>query len=133
MAEVASAALKEIHNVFQVCGIYELVARTWLIDIEVFNLIEHFGVMDRDTYMLEMANSLASRVVATCMNLVTVQIKGLQDLVWCIHDQQTHKQPLIAAEFVQFIKKEAMVGKQTENERAETDEKMSLLGKLIAE
>ena len=45
-----------------------------------------YGNMD----VLEMAKSVVSRAVVARMNLETVEIKGLQDLVWLIHDSQTH-------------------------------------------
>ena len=80
MAE-AEAALQEIHDVLQVCGISECVACTRLIDNEGFNSREDFGVMDGDTDMLEMAKRLDSRAVATRVNLGMVQIKGLRALV----------------------------------------------------
>ena len=68
--------------------------------------------MERDTDVLDMAKCLASRAVATCMNLGTVQIKGLEDLVWWTHNSKTHNQPLIAAEFGQVTKREKMTGKR---------------------
>ena len=61
-----------------------------------------------------MPKCLASMVVATHMNLGTVQIKGLQDLVWWIHDIHTHKQPLVSGEFGQVSKRGVITGKQIE-------------------
>ena len=108
----------------QVCGISERVARTWLINNEGFNSLDDFGLMDGYMDVLEMAKNLASRAVVTCLNLRRVQTKGLQDIVWWIHDLQTHNQWLIADEFVQVAKRAAMTGKRIEKYRAETDAKV---------
>ena len=80
-----------------------------------------------------MPKCLASMVVATHMNLGTVQIKWIQALVWCIHGCQTHNQPLIAAEFDQGAKRVVMTGKRIKKERAETDATVSGLGNFKAE
>ena len=68
--------------------------------------------MDRDMDMLDMAKCLVSRDVATRANLRTVQIKGIQALVWWIHDLQTHNHPLIANKFVQVFKRPEMTEKR---------------------
>ena len=78
----AAAALHEVHDVLQVCNIYKRVSITGLIDNKGFNSIKDFGVMDGDTDVLEMPNYIASGSVATCVNLGTVQIKGLQNIFW---------------------------------------------------
>ena len=132
MAESASV-LQEIHDVLQVCGISKPVACTQLIYIEGFNSLDNFGLMDRETDFLETANCLASRDVATCMNLGKVQIEGIQALVWVIHDHQTHNQPLIAADFGQVAKMAAMTGKQIEKERVDKYATLSGIGKFKAE
>ena len=74
-----------------------------------------------------------SRAITTCVNLGTFQIKGLQDLVWCIHDRQTYNQPLIVAEFGQVAKILVMTGRRIEKKRSETGAKVGGLGKLKAE
>ena len=108
----AAAAIREIHNVLQLCGISKLVACTCLINNKGFNYVKDFGVMDGDTDMLEMENILASRAVTNHVNLRTVQIKGLQVLVWWIQDRHTHNQPLIADEFGQSAKRVVMTGER---------------------
>ena len=95
----AATVLQEIHNILQVCGIFKHVAFTRFIYNEVFNSLEDFGVMDRDTDVLDIAKYLASRAVTTRVNLWTFQIKRLQALVWWIHDFQTQNQLIIADEF----------------------------------
>ena len=105
------------------CSIFELTACTRFIGNQGFKSLEGFGVMDGDTDVLDMAKRLASTAVAICVNLGTVQIKGLQDLVWWIHDRQTHNQPLIAGEFDQGAKRAEMTEKRTEKERAETEKR----------
>ena len=67
------------------------------------------------------------------MDLDKIQIKGLQYFVWCIHDFQTHNQPLIMANFGQISKIAAMMVKRIDQEMAETDAKLSGLGKFKAE
>ena len=111
MAESA-AVLQEICGVSQVCGISERVTCTLFISNKGFNSLVDFGVRNRDMVMLEMVKFLACRAVATHMNLGTVQIKGLQYLVRWNHDQYTHNQPLVAAEFCQDSKNSAMTEKQ---------------------
>ena len=106
----AAAALQEVHDVLQVCNIYKRVSITGLIDNKGFNSIKDFGVMDGDTDVLEMPNYIASGSVATCVNLGTVQIKGLQNIFWWIHDHQTHNQPLIADDFGQGLQKDGDYG-----------------------
>ena len=70
-----------------------------------------------------MAERLSIKAVAIQVNLLTVQIKWLQALFWCIHDRQTHNQPLIADEFGQVTKRVAITGKLVENDRAEINTK----------
>ena len=89
--------------------------------------------MDGDTDMLDMVNSFSSRAVATCANLGTVQIKGLKDLVCCIHDFQTNNQPLIAAEIEQYANRTATTGNRVEEERSETEAKVISISKFKAE
>ena len=101
----SSAVLQEIQYVLQVCGIFECIAHTRLIDNKGFNSLEDFNVMDGDMEVLDMAKSLVSRAVTTRMNLGTVQIKGLQYLVWCINDCLKHNHLLIAAAFDQVAKR----------------------------
>ena len=48
----AAAALQEIHDVLQVCGISGCVAFTRLIDIERFNSLNDFSVVDGYTDVL---------------------------------------------------------------------------------
>ena len=81
-----------------------------MIDNEGFNSLEYFSVMDGETDVLEMKKFMASRDVAARLNLGTVKIKRLQNLVGWIHDLQTHNQLLIAAEFGQFAKRLAVMG-----------------------
>ena len=89
--------------------------------------------MDGDTDFLWMAKRFSSRDVATCVNLGTVQIKGLQDLDWWIHGCQTHNQQLIATEFGKVTKRAEMTGERIDKERAEIYIKVSGLGKFKAE
>ena len=56
----------------------------------MFNSLNGFSFMYGNMDVLEMAKSVVSRAVVARMNLETVKIKGLQDLVWLIHDSQTH-------------------------------------------
>ena len=88
-----------MHYVLQLCSISALVTFTRFIENKGFNSLEGFGVMDGDTGMLETMKYLASRSIATRMKLWKVKIKGLQALVWWIHDRQTHNQPLIVDDF----------------------------------
>ena len=111
------------------CGISKRVACTRLIDNKGFNSLKYFGVIGGDMDVLEREKRLASTAFVTRVNLGTVQIKRLQALVWWIHDNQTHNQPLIAAKFGQVAKRVEMTGKQVEKKRAETDENVSGLGK----
>ena len=104
-----------------------------MIDNEGIKSLEYFGVMDGDTYKLEMEKSLASRAVATQVNLGAVQIKGIQDIVWWICDHQTHNQPIIAAEFGQVSKRVVMTGRHIEKEREDTYTKVSGIGKSKSE
>ena len=84
-----------------------------MIDNEGFNSLKDFGVMDGDKDVQDMEKRLVSRAVATCMDLGTVKIQGIQDpLVWWIHYFQTHNQPLIAAEFGQVAKRAEMTRKR---------------------
>ena len=108
-------------------------ARTRLIENEGFNSLEYFGVMDRDTKVLETAKNLATRVVTTCLNPGKFQIKMFQDLVWWIHDLQKHNQPLIAADFDQGAKRAVMTGKRIKKDRTETDATVSGIGKFKVE
>ena len=71
--------------------------------------------------------------VATRVKLGTVQIKGLQALVWWIHDHQTYNQPLNLADFGQVEKRAVMKGKRIEKEMADTDAKVTGLGKFKVE
>ena len=80
------AELHVIQDFLQVRGIYKCVACTGFIDNDGFNSLKDVGFIDGDMGMLEMANFLASRAVATCVNLGTVQIKRLRALVWWVHD-----------------------------------------------
>ena len=89
--------------------------------------------MDGVTNVMEISKCLASRDFTTCLNLEKVQIKGIQDLVWWIHDGQTNNQPLIVAEFGQFSKRAVMTRKLIDKERAETDTNARGLGKFKAE
>ena len=100
----ASAALQEIYNVLQVCVISKRLVFTQLIDNKGFNLLKDFGVIDVDTYMLDMEKRLASRSITTPVNFGMVKIKGLQDIFWWIHEFHTHKQKLITAKFGQVSK-----------------------------
>ena len=129
----AASVVQEIHNVLQVCGISELVTHMRLKDNKGFNSFKYFGVINRDTDVLKMSNFLASRNVTTRVNLGAVKIKGLQDLVWWVHDRQTHNQLLITDDFEQDVKRAAMTGKWKNNYRAETDAMVSGLGKFKAE
>ena len=85
-----------------------------MIDNKGLNSFEYFAVMDGDTDNLDMAKHLSSRAVENCVNLGTVQIKGLQDFVWWIHNHQTHNKPLIVDEFGQVAKMAAISGKGIE-------------------
>ena len=76
----AASVVQEIHNVLQVCGISELVTHMRLKDNKGFNSFKDFGVINRDTDVLKMSNFLASRNVATRVNLGAVKIKGFKIL-----------------------------------------------------
>ena len=67
------------------------------------------------------------------MNLGTLQIKGLQALIWCIHDRKTNNQPLIADDFGQVAKRSVMIGQRIEKEKAETNTKARSIGKFKEE
>ena len=58
------------------CGISEFVACTWMIDNEGFNSFKDFVVIEGYTTVLDMEKCLASRAIATRVNLGPVQIKG---------------------------------------------------------
>ena len=117
----------------QVCGISERFSCTRLTDNEEFNSHKEFGVVDGDMNVLEMVNLLASRAVTTSVKLGTVQIKGLQALVWWIHYRHTHNHPLIAAKFGQLDKRAEIISKQIDKNRADTDAKVSGIGKFKLE
>ena len=104
-----------------------------MIDNTAFNSLNDFGIIDRDMYVLVRAKSLASRAITTCVKLGTVQIKGLQDIFWWIHDHQTPNQLLIDTKFGQVARRAAKTGKRMEKERAETDTNVSGIGKFKAD
>ena len=54
-------------------GISECVAFTWLIYNKGFNSLKDFGVMDRDTDVLDMAKRLGGRFFTTRVNLGRVK------------------------------------------------------------
>ena len=81
------------------CSISKHVAHTRFIDNEGCNSHEDFGVTDGKMDILKITKRLVSRAIVTRVNLGTVQIKKIQDLVWRIHDLQTHNPLLIVAEF----------------------------------
>ena len=89
--------------------------------------------MNRDTDAPKIANCLANRAITTFVKLGMVQIKGLKDLVWSIHDNKTHNQRLIVGGFGQVTKRSSMTKKLIEKERAETDSKVSGPGKFKLE
>ena len=113
--------MQELHNVLRVCGISELINHRCLINNKRFNSLDYFGVMDGETDVLDMAKRLASRAVATRADLGKVQTKGLQALVWWIHNRRTHNYSLIAAAFEMDTKRAVMKGNRINKERAETD------------
>ena len=133
MKAAAAAELHEIHDVLKVFGISKRVAHTRLIDNKRFNSLKDFGVMDGETGVMDMVKLLDSMAVANCANLGTVQIKGLQYLVWWIHNCQTHNQMLITDEFGQVTKRAAVTGKHIDTDMAETDAKVVGLDKSKAE
>ena len=75
-----ASVVQYIHDVLQVCGIYELIACTCLINNKGFNSLKDFGVMKGFTDVLEIATRMASRSMVTSVKLGMVQIKGRQDL-----------------------------------------------------
>ena len=62
--------------------------------------------MDGYTDLLETVKLLANRDVANSVKHGAVQIKGLQDRVWWIHDCQTHNHLMIATDFDQVVKRD---------------------------
>jgi hypothetical protein len=62
---------------------------TWIINIESFQSLVDFGVLDDDKDILEMVMHLGSHMeVAGHVYVGTIQVKKLQTLYYSVHDHQ---------------------------------------------
>jgi hypothetical protein len=88
----AVVAHPDIHAVLAICGFANVVDCTSIINNEGFQSIADFGILE-DKDVFEMVKHLGNRtVVAGRVNVGAIQVKKLQALCYCVHDQQKHGQ-----------------------------------------
>ena len=95
LAAIVSANIVGIHTVLAVCGVVDPDNRNLIRTGEVLTSIADFGVFDSDRDVVDMVKRLSSRTMNDSrVNLGTVNIKKVQDLVWRINDRQKFGQDL---------------------------------------
>ena len=89
LAYIVASNIAGIHTVLAVCGVVDTDNRNLIRTGEGFTSIADFGVFDSNRDVVDMVKSLSSRTMNDSrVNLGTVNIKKVQDLVWWINDRQ---------------------------------------------
>jgi hypothetical protein len=115
--------LAQVHAVFSMCGITNVVTHTSIIKMEGFATLQDIGVMENDKDVNEMAKRLASCTVAdNRVNLGTVTIKKLQGLVFWIKDNMIRGQELDLDDFTTAVLRESMTRKSLKQSETPKDE-----------
>ena len=122
LAAIVAAKISGIHTVLAVCGVVDPYICNLIRTGEGLTSIADFDVFDSDRDVVDMAKSLSScTIINVRVNLVTVHIKNIQALVWCINDRQKSGQDLDPAKFDQVTMLAAIQSKRIEKDQPYSD------------
>ena len=117
LAAIVEANISGIHTVLSVCGVVDPDNRNLICTGKGLTSIADFGVFDSDRDVVDMAKRLSRRTINDGhVNLVTVNIKKIQAIVWWINDRQKFGQDLDPTKFDQATMLASMQSKRIEKD-----------------